>query len=179
MASAAVVGCLAGGTYALVLAPTGDAFASTGPCTVQASFSNGSTYDSATASSSEVVKVPPSDLVPWKGALTGAAPPSNDISSGDVTVQTPVGGFNVYSWNQHFGATTDSGTKHYSFPKILDNVKIPVKGHEDDNGRQICSGSATIEVVASTFNNPLSFVSIGGLVIGAAGLGLAGRRRKA
>jgi hypothetical protein len=179
VAAGAVVACVMGGTYAMLIAPATAAFAVTGPCTAQATFSNGTTYDSATASASDVVKVPQSDRPAWKAALTGAAPPSSDVSSGDITVESPVGGFKIFSWSKHFGVTSESGTKHYNFPSVLDNIKIPVKGHENDNGRLLCSGSATIEVVGSTFKNPLSFISIGGLAVGLAGLGLAGLRRKA
>lgn len=179
LAGAAVISCVMGGAGALLVAPAGMAYAVTGPCTAQASFSNGTQYDSATASSSDVVKVPQTDRAAWKAALTGAVPPSGDVSSGDITVESPVGGFKIYSWRKHFGVSAESGTKHYSFPSILDNVKIPVKGHENDNGRLLCSGSATIEVVASTFKNPLTFASIGGMVLGAVGLGFAGLRRKA
>jgi hypothetical protein len=169
--------------WAVAGAPAGaDVVSPPGACTAIGIWKKGSiTEKSVDHSSSDVIKIPHHDIVGWKGTLEGGkfgkkTSSRRDIS-GSVVIVLPLSQkLTVDTWDKATVKTANKGRHGYNLPSFFTGVKFKLKGHHDENGQQVCSGSVYLQVDGSSTSNPLLWASIVGIVVGLGGLLLAGRQ---
>jgi hypothetical protein len=154
-----------------------------GACSATGDFTHAKlTVHSTAYVPSDVIVVPPVDVVQWSGHEHGK--PIGYVGekrpiAGAVRLVLP-GSFTVSLWSWAEGTSTryaNAGAESYRLPSILIGVKLKVTGFEDDAGRTVCSGSVFVEVAGSKFANPLGWVSLAGSALFLLGLVAAGFRK--
>jgi hypothetical protein len=160
------------GTVALG-APAGASL--TGPCTAQGLLVQ--TKQLYLARSTDKVTIPRDGDVKWRVSTPAHG---RRVVKGEVKVvfPPPINSITIGEWGQN-GKPTDSssnsGTYHYSFSKLLAGIEIPVTGSSTEPGQIPCVGTV---VVTLQGNTPLRWISLVITVFVAMNLGLAMRARK-
>lgn len=148
-----------------------------GPCTAQATLSNGVVVDPAR--SSGVYVVPIEGSAQYSGSVNADVVVPRAIS-GKVTIVSPPGFPAItvsdsWVWNSPSSVSLSStGSVSWKLPKWLPRgVPITVEGVHRDAGLT-CRGSVTIELEGSAFDSPLTYAAIAGTAVTGLGVAAAG-----
>jgi hypothetical protein len=91
-------------------------------------------------------------------------------------VDLPIGSVTVDSWGGESVKYANEGLRPYNLPAILGGVKMRLHGEHRDDDLVACSGAVNIQVAGSPLKNPLTYVTLGLLLMSGAGLVGAGRQ---
>lgn len=126
----------------------------------------------------DTITIPRADTVKWAGnekgfRLSDTGP--RRMISGEVEVDLPIGTVTVDSWGGESVKYANEGLRPYNLPAILGGVKMRLHGEHRDDGLVACLGSINVQVAGSPLTNPLTYVTLGLLLMSGAGLVGAGR----
>ncbi len=175
----------AGGLFAMAVlvlafpsaaAAQGEPPNATGPCRASATLSNGVVVNPY--ESSGVYEMPLSGSASYSGAVTADVTTPRAIS-GEVRIITPPGIPDItltdeWVWDdpEADGISSD-GDVSWNLPKSLPRgVEMLVDGFHSEPG-VLCEGSVIVKLEGGFLDSPVSYVAIGGTVVGAIGLLLA------
>ena len=167
------------GVLVAMPAASADVVTPPGSCAATGTWRDGRfTERSVAHDTGDVIEIPRADTVRWTGRIRGSRPgvdgPRRPIN-GAIQLELPIGQVTIDDWGGTSVKYANTGAKAYDLPSILVGVKMKLSGYHDDNGRRTCSGSVYMKVEGDTFENPLSWAAIGGLVISGGLLLYAGR----
>lgn len=159
-----------------------DAITPPGACVGSGTWQEGGFSETTTdRSSSDTIEIPRSDTVEWAGNIGGhtadeESPEEREIS-GEIEIDLPLGTVTIDDWGGTTRKYGNSGTHEYDLPNVASGVTLRLHGEHRENGTLVCSGAINLQIEGSGFDNPLSFVGIGGMVLTGAGVVFAGRAR--
>jgi hypothetical protein len=127
---------------------------------------------------SDVIEIPASDTVAWKGNEKGYAVgdtgPARAIG-GEVKLDLPIGDATIDSWSGNSVRYANEGEHSYDLPSVLIGIEMRLHGEHRENNVVVCSGEVNVKIIGSVWSNPLSYGAIGLLVISAGMLFFAGK----
>ena len=132
-----------------------------------------------THSPDDVITIPRTDVVKWRGNLKGETPksevPRRDID-GEIVVVLPVGQqIVVNKWDGTSVKGANRGRRPYNLPILFSGVKMKLEGHHAEDGKTVCSGSIWVQVDGGAASNPLTWAAVAGILLSGAALFWAGR----
>ena len=174
-------GALVGVGWFLALAPPAgaDVISPAGACSGSGTWQGGGFSEaSADHVPSDVIEIPQADTVVWEGSVGGASPtdtvPRRAIS-GEVELDLPFGSVTLDDWGGTSERAANTGDHDYDLPDVVIGIELPLHGAHREDGSEVCSGSVNVVVVGGTFDNPLSYAGLVGLILSAIALVVAGR----
>lgn len=132
-----------------------------------------------TKSPDDVITIPRTDVVKWRGNLKGQTPkskvPRRDIE-GELVIVLPAGQHIVVNhWDKTSIKGANRGRRGYNLPVFFSGVKMKLEGHHEENGKTVCSGSIWLKVDGGAGSNPLTWAAVAGIVLSGLALLWAGR----
>jgi hypothetical protein len=143
---------------------------STNGCAGSGTFEKGGfTVDAATVGN-DVVTIPKTDTVDWKGSVS--APPGAYSGNIALDLPAPFGTLQIDSWGGNSQSTGNAGSRHYDLTSwVPAGVEFKVFGeHTDENG--YCKGYVRLKVDGGPFDGPVAPISLAATL--GTGLGLFG-----
>lgn len=178
---AAAAGVAIGAVLFFGVVPAGsDAIDPAGACYGEGTWvDEGVTRTAAELEPGQLVKIPQSDTVDWKGGIGNAEPgDTTDPRTTGGAVQLKIAGKWItldHAWeNDDATFLANDGSYDYDLPDLLVGVKLPLRGHHTEES-VTCAGHVVVQVEGAATENPLTWGGIGGLVIGGGMLVFAGR----
>jgi hypothetical protein len=156
-AGSLVVGTALVGSLVLAAAPAGASL--TGACQASGTLvSKGKPTRTYNPKLIDKATIPRKGDVKWK-ASTGVS--GDRTATGEVRVKfpPPVGNVIVGEWGKNgkkVGRPANSGTYHYSLPKLIAGIKIPVSGEHHEPGIN-CAGAVVVQVEGTS---PLAWAAL-------------------
>ena len=116
----------------------------------------------------QLVKIPRSDTVDWKGSVK--KPPGGYSGEVSIDLPWPFRGWQIDSWKGNSKNPGTSGAKKYNLPSwVPAGAEFKVTGsHTDENGT--CSGYVKLEIDGGPFDSPAAPISLVATVATGAGL---------
>jgi hypothetical protein len=146
-----------------------DVVSPAGACVATATWkANGVTKTSTQLAADDVIEIPRSSDVSWKGGVTSVPAGTSRVVAGRVALRLPwpLGAIAIADWD---GKATDverTGTYRYDLPALVPSgVVLDLDASHDENGLRRCTARVGVVIPGGPFDSPLIWAALAGLLL--------------
>jgi hypothetical protein len=150
-----------------------------GACAGSATWKKGGiTKTSAGLTPADIIEIPRSDEVSWKGSVAGPAAGASREVAGGVALRLPwpLGTLDLADWGAKATAVEQSGTYRYDLPAVVPSgVVLELQVTHDEKGQRHCTAEVGVVIAGGPFDSPLIWAALAGVLLLVGALALLGR----